>query len=318
MKTKQLKSDQINKAVDLLKNGEIVAIPTETVYGLAADALNEHGIAKIFEAKKRPADHPLILHIENTDQMNDWAINISEDTQKLAKHFWPGPLTIIVEKNNRVSSLITGGLNTVGLRAPDHPVALALIKKLGNGIVAPSANAHKKTSPTKPEHVLKTLDGKIAGIIDGGPCSVGIESTIIDMTKSTPVIVRPGAITAQMIEAVINKKVESPLQHSQKVSGNMEIHYQPDKPLFLLSLDTIEKKLPTERSVAVMHYSEIAHHKHATYYKMPNNKNDYAKVLYQTLYVIDTTDVDTIFVEIPPTSAEWSDVNDRLRKASWK
>ncbi|NBP16392.1 threonylcarbamoyl-AMP synthase [bacterium] len=318
MKTKLLKADQINQAVNLLKDGEIVAVPTETVYGLAADALNDHAIAKIFQAKNRPANHPLILHTESYDQINDWAINISEDAKKLAKHFWPGPLTMILQKNNRVSSLITGGLDTVGLRVPDHPVALALIKKLGNGIVAPSANAHKKTSPTKPEHVLKTLDGKIAGIIDGGPCSVGIESTIIDMTKSTPVIVRPGAITAQMIEAVINKKVESPLQHNQKVSGNMEIHYQPDKPLFLLSLDTIEKKLPTERSVAVMHYSEIAHHKHATYYKMPNNKNDYAKGLYQTLYVIDTTDVDTIFVEIPPTSAEWSDVNDRLRKASWK
>lgn len=318
METKFLKADQINQAVSLLKDGEIVAVPTETVYGLAADALNENAIAKIFQAKNRPADHPLILHIQSHSQINDWAINISEDAKKLAQHFWPGPLTMILQKNNRVSSLITGGLDTVGLRVPDHPVALALIKKLGNGIVAPSANAHKKTSPTKPEHVLKTLDGKIAAIIDGGPCSVGIESTIIDMTKPIPVIVRPGAITAKMIKAVINKTVKCPLKHSQKVSGNMEIHYQPDKPLLILPLDAIEKKLATERSVAIMHYSEIAHHKNATYYKMPQNKNEYAKILYQTLYTIDTTDVDTILVEIPPMSAEWSDINDRLSKASFK
>ncbi|MFS8506618.1 MAG: threonylcarbamoyl-AMP synthase [Candidatus Babeliales bacterium] len=283
MTTELLKADQIDEAVRLLKDGEVVALPTETVYGLAADALNDDAITKIFQAKNRPADHPLILHIQSADQIDDWAINISQDAKKLANHFWPGPLTMILQKNHRVSSLITGGLDTVALRVPHHPVALAIIQQLGNGIVAPSANAHKKTSPTQPEHVLKTLDGKIAAIIDGGTCSIGIESTIIDMTKETPKILRPGAITAEMIEAVIKKTIECPVKHSQKVSGNMEIHYQPDKPLLLLSLDELQKKLKEEKNIAVMHYSPIEHHQHATYYKMSQHKNEYAQALYQTL-----------------------------------
>lgn len=318
MKTKILNASQIDEAVALLRSGEIVALPTETVYGLAADCKNNVAIHKIFTAKDRPSDHPLIVHIDAFDKVNDWAEQIPENAQKLAESFWPGPLTMIFKKKNEVSNLITGCLNTVALRVPNHPVILEIIKKLGNGIVAPSANAHQKISPTKPEHVLKTLEGKIAAIVDGSICSIGIESTIIDMTKKTPIILRPGAITPTMIEKVLNMKIEFPFNHNEKIPGNMKIHYQPEKPLYLLSLDQIERLSQTEDIIAIVHYSKILKIKNATYYKMSKNNIEYAKNLYDILHTVDNTNVKKILFEAPPCLSEWADVHDRLMKASWK
>lgn len=318
METKILTANQITEATLLLKNGELVAVPTETVYGLAADAKNNMAIRKIFTTKERPSDHPLIVHIDTWDKINNWTDTISESSYKLAKHFWPGPLTMIFRKKNDITNIITGGLDTVAIRIPNHSITLAIIKELENGIVAPSANAHKKTSPTNIEHVLKTLKGKIAAVIDGGECSIGIESTIIDMTSQIPTILRPGAITAEMIEDVLNIKIKSPFNHNEKVSGNMEIHYQPEKPLFLFTIAEILKELKKEGTIAVIHYSNLPQSKNAIYYKMSTNKNEYARNLYTTLHAIDKTNVEKILVEIPPFSNEWSGINDRLTKASWK
>ncbi len=318
IKTKILTALQIDEAVTLLQNGEVVAVPTETVYGLAADAKNIEAINKIFISKGRPSEHPLIVHVDTLARVSDWAEQIPENAKKLAASFWPGPLTMIFTKKNEVSSLITGGLPTVAVRIPNHMIALEIIKKLGNGIVAPSANAHKKTSPTKPEHVLKTLEGKIAAIVDGGTCSVGIESTIIDMSKEIPIILRPGAITKEMIEKVLGITIQSPLKHNEKVSGNMEFHYQPEKPLYLMTREQIEKLLPTEDAVAIMHYSSLPQNKNVTYYTMPTDKTVYAQALYTTLHSIDNTDVKKIIVEKPPFLSEWSDINDRLIKAASK
>ena len=311
-----LKSNQIKEAVALLQNGEIVAIPTETVYGLAADATNDEALLKIFAAKGRPSDHPLIVHIESFDKVNDWAELVPKSAKKLAQHFWPGPLTMIFWKRKTVSNLITGGLNTVAVRVPNHPVALEIIQKLGKGVAAPSANAHKKTSPTKPEHVFKSLKGKIAAIVDGGSCSVGIESTIVDMTKETPTILRPGVITADMIEKVLNTKVYQPFNHSDKVSGNMEVHYQPKKPLFVLSKKEIELCIEREKNIAVMHYSVIEKNSDAAFYQMPVTKSEYARKFYEMLHHIDDTNVEKILVEQLPNSDDWGDINDRLKKAS--
>lgn len=313
-----LKLNQINEAVTLLKNGEIVAIPTETVYGLAADATNDEALRKIFAAKGRPSDHPLIVHIESFDKVKDWAEHIPKSAKRLAEHFWPGPLTMIFWKRKAVSNLITGELNTVALRIPNHPLALEIIKKLGKGIAAPSANAHKKTSPTKPEHVFKSLKGKIAAIVDGGPCAIGIESTIVDMTKETPIILRPGVITADMIEKVINMKVYQPFDHDEIVSGNMKAHYQPEKPLFVLSKKEIEFCIEREKNIAVMHHSIIGESPGAVFYQMPVTKLEYAKKLYEMLHYIDDTNVEKILVEQPPTSNDWADINNRLQKASSK
>lgn len=318
METKILKSTQTDEAVALLKSGDVIAIPTETVYGLAADAANDDALHKIFTAKGRPSDHPLIVHIDSFENIVHWVEEIPENARKLGKYFWPGPLTMVFRKRKTVSSLITGGLNTVAIRVPNHPIALEIIKKLGAGIAAPSANAHKKTSPTKPEHVLKTLEGKIAAIIDGGDCSVGIESTIIDMTREIPQILRPGAISAIMIENVLNIKVGQPFSHNKKISGNMKIHYQPEIPLFVMPKEEIELIIQEKHNVAVMHYSELDKSEKADFYKMPATKSEYARKLYETLYIIDSTKVNKIIVEKPPVSNDWADINDRLLKASSK
>lgn len=319
MQTKIFKPHQINQAVDLLKKGEIVALPTETVYGLAADAKNDIAIQKIFTAKNRPTNHPLIVHIDSVDKLSHWAENLSLEVRLLAERFWPGPLTILLKKREEVSNIITGGLNTVALRVPKHPIILEVINNLGSAIVAPSANAHKKTSPTQLEHVLKTLDGKIYGVVDGGKCAIGIESTIIDMTKEVPVILRPGSITAEMIEEVIKIKVKYLFNHNEKVSGNMKIHYQPEKPLFLMSLAQIQLLSKVETNIAVMHFSKISKYSsNITYYQMPKCKTKYAQILYTILHDIDATKVKKILVEITPSISEWSDVYDRLLKASTK
>lgn len=318
MTTEILKEAQLKEAVDFLKKGEIVAIPTETVYGLAADATNDEALRKIFTAKGRPSDHPLIVHIDSVDKVHQWAEFVSEDAKKLAKQFWPGPLTMIFRKRKTVSTFITGGLDTVAVRVPNHPVALEIIKKLGNGIAAPSANSHKKTSPTKSAHVLSTLDGKIAAVIDGGSCSIGIESTIIDMTKKIPVILRPGVITTSMIETVLNMKIDQPMSHNEKVSGNMHIHYQPKKPLFILSKKEIDQQIQKEQHIAIIHQSTMPPHQNAEFYPMPTKKADYAKKIYEIMHHIDQTNVDKIWVETPPSSNEWADINDRLLKASSK
>jgi L-threonylcarbamoyladenylate synthase len=318
MRPKILSADQLDEAVTELRRAELVALPTETVYGLAADARNEEAIQKIFIAKGRPSDHPLIVHIESFERAYEWASHISEHAQQLAAHFWPGPLTMVFAKRPEISDLITGRQNTVALRVPKHPLFLSILNKLGDALVAPSANAHQKISPTKPEHVIKSLGAKIAAIVEGGTCSVGIESTIIDMTKDTPVILRPGAVTALMIENVLGIPIECPFSHSEKVPGNMMIHYQPEKPLFLVTRDALEQLAKTETKCAVMHYSNVAKTSTALYYRMPATKSDYAQCLYDTLHRIDNTEVEQIWVEIPPDVIEWSDIHDRLMKASHK
>jgi L-threonylcarbamoyladenylate synthase len=318
MQTKVLQPDQLQDAIDLLKSGETVALPTETVYGLAADANNDTAIEKIFLAKGRPSDHPLIVHIEGVEKVCDWAEYIPSEVYVLAKHFWPGPLTMILQKKKGVSDLITGGLDSIGIRVPNHPIIRAIIKKLGYALVAPSANAHKKISPTQLSHVLKDLDGKIAAIVDGGSCTIGIESTIIDLRNETPTILRPGSITCEMIEQVLQKKIHIPYSHREKVAGNMEVHYQPEKPLFLLSLDNINQLSKGEGDLAIMHYSGLDKKDCAIYYHMSSNKSEYAKKLYSVLNAIDKTGARKILVEIPPNHDEWADVHDRLIKASSK
>lgn len=318
MQTKLLTINQIDEAVALLKSGQLVALPTETVYGLAADACNPDAIKKVFVAKGRPCDHPLILHIDSFDKVYHWAEDISENAKLLADHFWPGPLTMILKKKAHVDPLITGGLNTLAIRVPHHPVMVSVIKKLGTALVAPSANAYKKISPTKPDHVLKTLDGKIAAIVDGGASSVGIESTIIDMTKDIPVILRFGAITVEMIEAILKIKIEAPVSHNEKVSGNVKDHYQPEKPLLLLSLAQIDALIKQDSENAVIYYSDFFKGAAGKLYKMPFSKTEYAQKLYDVLHQADNAPVDKILVEMPPNLPEWADVIDRLIKASQK
>lgn len=320
MKTTLLQSHQIDEAVSLLKKGELVALPTETVYGLAGDATNDQAIRKIFISKKRPLNHPLILHVGSLDEVLHLTNHVSDMAKLLAERFWPGPLTMLFYKNSKVSELITGGLQTLAIRIPDHPVMLEVLKKFGRPLVAPSANIYKKISPTNVEHVIKGLAGQIAAIVDGGTCKIGIESTIIDMTKEQPTILRPGVISRSMIEEVTGVSIEAPLIHKEKISGNMEIHYQPDTPLLMLSLSEIQHLLSKKNyhNIAIMHCSELEASQGVALYPMPADQSDYARLMYQTLHNIDKTNAEKILVERPIDNPEWSGIYDRLSKASTK
>ena len=229
----------IAKAVLLLRQGRLVAFPTETVYGLGADASNPEAVKRIFSAKGRPADHPLIVHIPDVDSLTDWALNVPESARRLADRFWPGPLTLILKKKPEVSSVVTGGQDTVGLRIPDNPVALSLLRAFGGGIAAPSANRFKRISPTQASHVAEELEGFVDMILDGGPCQVGVESTIVDLSGSRPVLLRPGQITRTQIEQVLGVElaVISPTEKASpgdiRAPGMMKIHYAPVTPAML-------------------------------------------------------------------------------------
>ncbi len=214
METKIIKIDQDNldhklmqEAGDLIAAGELVAFPTETVYGLGGDALDPEASKKIYSAKGRPSDNPLIVHISDFSDLERIAKTVPEDARKLSDAFWPGPLTMIVEKGDAVPYATTGGMDTVAVRMPSHPIALDLIRRSGCLIAAPSANTSGRPSPTEAAHVAEDLSGKIAMIIDGGPVGIGIESTIIDLTEDTPMVLRPGYITPQMLSKVLGKEV---------------------------------------------------------------------------------------------------------------
>ena len=208
METKIFQQDQIDEAVKLLGAGELVAFPTETVYGLGAIATNEKAVKGVYAAKGRPSDNPLIVTVSDEAMVSDYAKEIPERAQKLMKHFWPGPLTILLfVKPNALPKAVTGGLDTVAFRCPDDKLTHDLISKLGYPIVGPSANTSTKPSPTTAQHVYHDLNGKIAGIIDGGPTRVGLESTIIDLSVETPVVLRPGEITPQELSEVLGEKV---------------------------------------------------------------------------------------------------------------
>ncbi len=240
METKIFQQDQIDEAVKLLAAGKLVAFPTETVYGLGAIATNEKAVKGVYAAKGRPSDNPLIVTVSDEAMVSDYAKEIPERAQKLMKHFWPGPLTILLfVKPNALPKAVTGGLDTVAFRCPDDKLTHDLISKLGYPIVGPSANTSTKPSPTTAQHVYHDLNGKIAGIIDGGPTRVGLESTIIDLSVETPVVLRPGEITPQELSEVLGEKVliNSGLVKDQdipKAPGMKYRHYAPSEPVIIV------------------------------------------------------------------------------------
>jgi L-threonylcarbamoyladenylate synthase len=314
------KPEDCERAAALLRSGAVVAIPTETVYGLAADARQPQAVKAIFAAKERPRTHPLIVHLQGSEVLHEWAAVIPQEARVLTRAFWPGPLTILLHKHPRVDNSVTGGLATIALRVPDHPVLLPLIKRLGTGLAAPSANLHKQLSPTSAEQVHKQLDGRIAAVLDGGPCKVGLESTIIDLTVSTPRILRSGPITRGEIQAVLQMPVELPQAHEVSVSGNMQQHYQPHAPLHVLNVEALATKANTPGRWAILTHStstlEIPGSSGILQVRLPADKESYARELYAALFRMDLTHPDAILLEMPPQGEQWLDVNDRLKKAA--
>jgi len=219
--------DQIATAARILRTGGLVAFPTETVYGLGADAENEAAVRKIFAAKDRPTDHPVIVHLAESQDMHEWSYDIPKAALRLADRYWPGPLTMIVKRSPKALDVVTGGQDTVGLRVPDHPVALALLKQFGRGVAAPSANRFGRISPTLAAHVRQELGDSVDLILDGGPSRVGLESTIIDLSGDQAMLLRPGAISVEQLQAVIGEYLGNAEESKTRASGRLQSHYAP-------------------------------------------------------------------------------------------
>ena len=304
------------RAIELLTAGELVAVPTETVYGLAANASDPVAVSKIFSAKGRPANHPLIVHISALSQLADWARDIPPQALLLAKAFWPGPLTLLLHKAPTVNNTVTGGKDTIGLRLPAHPLLLQLLQESGLCVAAPSANPYKKLSPTSALQVLSGMQGKIAAVLEGGDCAVGLESTIVDLTGDTVQVLRAGPIGVAEIATVLGEPVTLPQQHNVAVPGNVKAHYQPGKPLQMRSYDELMQQLPSATAVIlVCHSPALAAAFAGPSLLLPADKAGYAQALYRTLFQADTLHGEQIWLEQPPQDSQWADVNDRLRRA---
>ena len=217
----------IQRAVQVLRSGGLVAFPTETVYGLGADADNPQAIEAIFRVKGRPTTHPLIVHLGSGDEVKDWAVSVPDEAHLLMHTYWPGPLTLILRRAQRVLRAVTGGQETVGLRVPDHKVALAVLREFRGGVAAPSANRFGRVSPTSAEHVQQDLGSDVDFVLDGGPCAVGLESTIVDFSTGEPIILRPGGVTREALQETLRQTIPVRASASVRVPGQLESHYAP-------------------------------------------------------------------------------------------
>jgi len=306
---------QIRRAAEILRAGGLVAFPTETVYGLGADASNAKAVARLYATKGRPADHPVIVHFASADRAFTWASEVPEAARKLAERFWPGPLTLILKRSNLAKDFVTGGQDTVGLRVPSHPVSHELLKMFQNGIAAPSANRFGLVSPTTAAHVREDLGDDVDLVLEGGASEVGIESTIIDLSSGAAALLRPGSISRADLEDVLRSKIEEKSLSSPRHSGGLERHYAPRTPARLVPKHDLDKEIEKLRQrVAVLAFSRPD--ERVDYWlRMPRNPEGYARRLYAALRELDAAGCETILVEAPPEAPAWAAVRDRLQKA---
>ena len=325
-------SERIHAAATLLAEGKLVAFPTETVYGLGADAENPDAVRAIFAAKGRPADHPLIVHVARNADLHRWARELPLQAQQLIAAFWPGPLTLILPRADSVPAVVAGGQDSIGVRCPSHPVAQALLAAFKNGqggIAGPSANRFGHVSPTTAQHVVDEFgapgDSPLACVLDGGQSEVGIESTIIDLSRLAvhgPVLLRPGRISAGQVAEVLGQLPAMPDRAAPRVSGSLDAHYAPRTPLALVStsqLPEILLRLAAQgRRFALMHVSDVpAKSTAAAHLPLSNDPQAYAHALYATLRMLDVKSCELILVEQPPQDERWQGINDRLRRAAF-
>ena len=318
----------MQQAASHIRAGELVAFPTETVYGLGADASNDEAVAKIFAAKGRPADHPLIVHIASSAQVGDFASSVPPFAESLIKAFWPGPLTVILPRKPGVATAAAGGQNSIGLRCPGHPVALEFLKACAavgvSGVAGPSANKFGRVSPTTAKHVQEEF-GVALMVLDGGPCAVGIESSIVDCTRSAPVLLRPGVLTREQLEAACGQAVSSAGEalesNAPRAPGTLESHYAPNAKVRLMDAKAIQTALDLlgadaahiavyARTIVRITSSKVV------YRRMPDDALAAAAQLFAVLRDFDAQGVKLIWVEPVPDAAQWDGVRDRLARAA--
>ena len=316
----------VARAVAVLEGGGLVGLPTETVYGLAADAGSATAVAKIFAAKGRPVDHPVIVHLADAAQMDDWAIDVPQSARRLAAAFWPGPLTLILKRAAHVQDAVTGGQSTVGLRVPSDPLAHAVLAAFAQaragrpaGIAAPSANKFGRVSPTTARHVREEFGAAVELVLDGGQSVVGIESTIVDCSVDPVRILRPGAFTREEVAGVLGQAVcVAPADAATpRVSGSLKAHYAPRTPTCLIASEDLADALKrhADKRVALLAFAGApAVQRQIT---ASPQAQTYAHALYASLRELDAAGCDVLLVERPPAGAAWDGINDRLRRAAF-
>lgn len=321
-------AQDIARAVDVLSKGGLVGMPTETVYGLAADADNRSAVLATFAVKGRPVNHPLIVHVAGPEALPYWARRIPEEAVKLAEAFWPGPLTMVLPKAERCGDFVTGGQDSVALRCPSHPWTRALLQAWAGptqrGLTAPSANTFGHISPTSAKHVADDLgvrpEGKLDMILDGGICEVGLESTIVNLTGNQPQILRHGAVTRAMLEAILGCPVPDAGGDAPRASGRLKSHYAPSTKLELVPADQLENRAAALSGLrlAVMAPEGVFENASGVVLRLtsPVTAQAYAHSLYEALHTLDAAGADRILIAIPPQEPEWAAVNDRLGRAA--
>lgn len=313
------RNDSLERAVALLRAGDVVAFPTETVYGLGADAENEAAVARIFELKGRPSSHPLIVHIAAISELPRWAGAIDDRALRLAEACWPGPLTLIVARGPRISHAVTGGLDTVGLRVPAHPLALELLRAFGGGIAAPSANRFGHVSPTTAEHVRAEFTDRLPWVLDGGPCQVGVESTIVDVSGGATAILRPGGVPRERIAEVLGFEVPVLSESTVRVPGQLASHYAPRAEVVLVPFAELGARVAELRERGLCVGALVpsdgsgagAHHELAL-----GREEELARGLYAALRELDGRGCEVIVTSEPEARGLGLAVQDRLQRAA--
>jgi L-threonylcarbamoyladenylate synthase len=312
----------ITRAVEALRRGRLVAFPTETVYGLGADAASTDALSRLYAVKGRPPDHPVIVHVSAPDALDEWAARVPAAARRLADEIWPGPLTIVVRRSDRVPDAVTGGGETVGVRVPDQQVALALLRAFGGGIAAPSANRFGRVSPTTAEHVRADLGADVDVVLDDGPCAVGVESTIVDCSGAQPVILRPGGVSRERIAELVGPlRVRS--DGLVRAPGTLKSHYAPEANVLLVSRDALvgraRSMVEAGQRVAVLASGRPPSLPDGVIVlNAPGDAGEYARVLYARLREADHAGVDVVLAVPPPDTGVGAAVADRLRRAAGK
>ena len=311
---------QIDAAVESLRAGELVVFPTETVYGLGADARHPAAVRRIFEVKGRPAHHPVIVHLPGPGQMQHWAREVPPAALELAQRFWPGPLTLVLPRAAEVNDTVTGGQDTVALRVPSHPMAQQLLQAFQGGIAAPSANRYGRLSPTRAEHVREELGSAVKVILDGGDCQIGLESTIVAFQGPQARLLRPGAITAQQIRQVIGELGLGADDTSPRVPGSTAAHYAPSTPLTIVpagEIDAQAELAARHDRIAVLAWRQpLANHPRVTWVNAGQRAQQYGHDLYDDLRTLDKSGCRRILVQEVPDGEHWAAIRDRLRRAA--
>lgn len=311
---------ELEAALRSLRAGELVAFPTETVYGLGADAGNPAAVRRIFEVKGRPAHHPVIVHLPGAGRLREWAREVPQGALLLAERFWPGPLTLVLPRAPNVSDVVTGGQDTVALRVPSHPVAQQLLAAFQGGIAAPSANRYGRLSPTRAQHVREELGAEVKVILDGGDCQIGLESTIVAFQGRRARLLRPGAITAAQVRRVVGELAVGADEVSPRVPGSTAAHYAPATPLTVVpaaQIDSQAEALSAGGRVAVLAWrAPLAPHPDAVWIDAGRDARQYGHDLYDNLRTLDKSGCRRILVQDVPEGEAWMAVRDRLRRAA--